>query len=146
MGCKSTGLGWIGNQIGVNQAPREVAAKKEKIRIEIKFFRSGAGNGLVVKRSFFFSPIKRMPKNGVRVRLAQNAKRSYVNHSQALPKKMRGRGVVPPSPSRKRMVNEMSKPRKRRCHLRKRNGIIARSGPYNGKKKMASASRSVKKL
>ena len=76
MGCMSTGLGWTGNQIGVNQAPSEVAVKKAKVRVGKKVFRNEAGIDLGVKRRIFFDRIKRIPKKGVRVRHAQNAKRS----------------------------------------------------------------------
>src|SRR5215204_929471 len=129
MGFMSIGSGWVAKKNGVNHAPSAVTVKIKKIRAEIKFFRNVTGFSLDVKRSFFLSPIKNIPKNGVRVRQAQNAKRSYVSHSQASPKKRRGSGVVPPRPSRKKMLKEMSRPTKRCGHLRNRNGMIATSGP-----------------
>src|SRR5512132_3754981 len=146
MGCISTGLGWKGKTSGVNQAPSAVSVRKEKVRAETKFLRSPAAVGLEVSRCFFFHPIKRIPKNGVSVRHAQNAKRSYVSHSQARPKKRRGKGVVPPSPRRNKISKETSRPQKRGCHFRTKNGRMARKGPYRGKKKIANASGSLKKL
>src|SRR3989304_5862266 len=43
--------------------------------------------------------IKQMPRQGTSIKLAQKAKRSYVNHSQPLPKSSWGSGVVPPNRS-----------------------------------------------
>ena len=119
-----------------------VIAKKEKVATESKFLRDNAEIGLCVKRSLLLSLVKRNPKNGVKVRQAQKAKRSYVNHSHALPKTRCGNEVVPPRPSRKSILNEPKRPKKRGCHLRKRNGMTNRSGPYIGKKNMAIASES----
>src|SRR5574341_1676868 len=146
IGFMSMGSGWSGNRYGVSQAPRAVSVKMGKIKAGITPLRNATGLCVAATRNFLLSPTKSIPKNGVNVRLAQNAKRSYVSHSQEFPKKRRGSGVVPPRPRRKRTTKEMNKPMNRGCQFRKRKGIKINRGPYIGKKKTASASGSVKKL
>ncbi len=123
------GLGWSGQINGVNHDPAVVKARREKTRTGIKLFRNGMGPILKRFLQLRLILIRKIPKNGVRVRQAQNAKRSYVNHSHAFPRKIRGSGVVPPSPNRNRMVNEIKSPLKRAGHLRISNGIIKVKGP-----------------
>ena len=72
------GFGWMGKRIGVNHDPTEAQVKIKNIEAGINVPRNAAGIGLSVKCSFIHlrNLMKRIPKKGVRVRLAQKAKRS----------------------------------------------------------------------